>query len=122
MTTNDIPKNPAHRRAWIVYQLRLRGLTLGTLAKLHNVDRTTTRKALGTPYPRMERVIADVLGLAPQQIWPERYEADGRPKTGLRSQQRSALSPKGKVARKAALRNGCAEPAAIRSRASRGAA
>jgi Ner family transcriptional regulator len=122
MTTTDIPKNPAHRRAWIVYQLRLRGFTLGTLAKLHNVDRTTTRKALGTAYPRMERVIANVLDLAPQQIWPERYDVNGRPIRGRDPVSRSAVSPSGKVARKSALSNGCAARSGIRSRRSRGAA
>jgi lambda repressor-like predicted transcriptional regulator len=27
----------------------------------------------------MERIIAKTLGIAPKQLWPERYDQDGRP-------------------------------------------
>ncbi len=34
-------------------------------------------QALRHPYPKMERIIADTLGLPPQELWPERYNDDG---------------------------------------------
>jgi Ner family transcriptional regulator len=74
-----IPSTPAGRRAWLLYRLRLVGLDFGKIAKELGLDRSTPRTALWRPYPRMERVIAGKLGLAPQQIWPERYNDAGEP-------------------------------------------
>jgi Ner family transcriptional regulator len=80
MTTNiqqPVPATAAARRAWIKYQLELRGTTLGKLAASKGLSRTTVNKALAVPYPKMERVIALALGLTPQQLWPERYDETG---------------------------------------------
>ena len=79
MPAPTIPKNPAHRRAWILYQLRLRGETLGTLAKRHGVSRKSTSTAMTRSYPRMEQIIAAAIDLSPQTVWPERYDHNGRP-------------------------------------------
>jgi len=35
-----------------------------------------------SPYPRFERIIAEHLGLTPQELFPERYDADGLPLRG----------------------------------------
>jgi Ner family transcriptional regulator len=74
----ELPTTPAARRAWIKFQLELRGLTLGALARKKRISRKTVQKALHFPYPKSERLIARALGLQPQQIWPERYGADGK--------------------------------------------
>ncbi|MBH0026313.1 helix-turn-helix domain-containing protein [Pseudoalteromonas sp. SWN29] len=35
--------------------------------------------ALHRPYPAIERIIADVIGVSACEIWPERYGKDGKP-------------------------------------------
>lgn len=79
MLSIDIPSNPVARRAWILFQLKLKGHTLGSLARSLGVSRNTTCSALHRQYPRMEAAIAKKLGLRPQQLWPERYLGDGTP-------------------------------------------
>lgn len=79
---NEIPDDPVQRNEWIKFQLRMRGSSLSKLARRLGVSRQAVRNALSAPYPKMERVIADELGLPPRAIWPERYErrgTEGRP-------------------------------------------
>ncbi len=64
------------RNEWIKFQLRIRGSSLSQLARDLGVTRQAVRNALSSRYPRMERVIAAEIGLAPETIWPERYRAD----------------------------------------------
>lgn len=92
---NDIiPRHVDDRREWIKYQLALRGLTLGLLANRWGLSRKTVQKALHTPYPRMEKLIAEALGHTPQELWPERYD----PVTGKPNRRRGR--PRGQGARK----------------------
>lgn len=80
---SQIPANPRQRREWIKYQLRLRNSSLAQVARDHGVSRDAAILALRKPYPRMERAIANALGLEPIQIWPERYDENGRPNRPL---------------------------------------
>lgn len=75
----DIPTHPAARWEWIKYQIRMRGLTLAELARRLGVELGTLVAVKRTPYPRMERAIANVLDLQPAMIWPERWNHDGTP-------------------------------------------
>ena len=81
MTTSpdpeSIPADPGQRNEWIKFQLRLRGSSFSKLARDLGVTRQAVRNALMVRYPRMERVIANEIGLHPQTIWPERYRVDG---------------------------------------------
>ncbi len=43
----------------------------------NNVSGEAIRRALSTPYPRSERIIADAIGEPPHAIWPSRYDANG---------------------------------------------
>lgn len=79
----DIPTTEPQRRAWIKYQLELRGYTLSSLARELGVSRHAPKLALDRPYPRMERAIAEKIELRPEQVWPERYDADGKPNRPL---------------------------------------
>jgi Ner family transcriptional regulator len=63
----------------IKYRLRRHGYTLTSLGRVLGVTRHAVGLALRQPYPRIERAIADILGLEPAAIWPERYDADGNP-------------------------------------------
>ena len=78
-TTKRLLANPKKRRAWVIYQLLLKGQTLADIARGANVERQTLYHAFDRPYPRMERVLADAIGLTPQQLFAERYDADGLP-------------------------------------------
>ena len=85
MPNLDTSKKPALQdwhRADIKAALEKRGFSLAQLALLHGYERSCTAKALHHPWPMMERLIADTIGVAPQQIWPSRYHHDGRPKSG----------------------------------------
>lgn len=75
----DIPEKPDHRREWIKYQLRLKGYSLGALSRELGLCRSAAKEALYRHYPKMERDIAEKLGLKPWEIWPERYDDQGRP-------------------------------------------
>ena len=49
------------------------GWSLRQLSLKHGLAPNTMKAALERPYPKAERIIAEVLGLKPEDIWPERY-------------------------------------------------
>lgn len=77
--TNAPREKTAFSRSWIRLNLGLRGFTIQSFAKKHGVKAGTVGKVFTVPYPRMERLIADTLGLPPEIIWPSRYDSAGRP-------------------------------------------
>lgn len=82
-TTQELLRDPLRRRDWVHYQLRLQGRTMASVADNAHpkpVRRQTLYQAFLRPYPRMEKLIADALGLTPQQLFPDRYDRDGLPK------------------------------------------
>lgn len=72
--------NPDTRRSWVIFQLMLQGRTLADIARAAGVQRQSLYHVFGRNYPRMEIVLAEALGLRPQQLFPERYDAHGLPK------------------------------------------
>lgn len=84
MLTLDTPKKPAAGdwpSHYIVYRLRERGLSLRRVAVRKGYSPGSPAKTTKTPWPKMERVIADAIGVTPQEIWPSRYRPDGTPKS-----------------------------------------
>lgn len=79
MNTADIPLDPALRWEWIKYQLRTNGTSLAKLARELRVTGPAIKNVKRTAYPRMERAIAEALDLDVEQLWPERWNADGTP-------------------------------------------
>lgn len=79
MTHLLVPLEENARREWIKFQLRVRRSSLSALARELGVSRHAPRLALVKPYPRMEKAIADKLGLKPMELWPERYDEQGQP-------------------------------------------
>ena len=69
------PATEPARRIVILAALRLRGWTLGTIARELGCSRSAPRMALRRPSLPMEREIATRLGTTPEVIWPERYAA-----------------------------------------------
>lgn len=76
----SIPEDTEKRREWIKYQLKIRGISIAKLAREHDVSRQALSTALVRSNPRWEYVISSALGVAPNAIWPERYEYAGRNK------------------------------------------
>ena len=63
----------------VLAALKKRGLSLAGLSVANGYHPTAAGKALKQQWPAMERLLAEALGLVPQEIWPSRYDAEGRP-------------------------------------------
>jgi lambda repressor-like predicted transcriptional regulator len=74
----NVPNDPAERRGWIVWQLRLRGSSLAAIARRLGVVPQSVHGALNAPSERIEVAIAEDLGLPVQKVFPERFAPDGR--------------------------------------------
>lgn len=58
--------------------LHKRGFTFKGLALANgyrSVDACS--QSLHRPYPKVERIVAAAIGVAPEEIWPSRYKANG---------------------------------------------
>ncbi|GEO81960.1 hypothetical protein ROR02_20910 [Pararhodospirillum oryzae] len=92
----SIPKNPAERRAWIIYQLRLRHLSLRALARREGVShQAVSAAAAGGGHRPLQEVLAAALGLTPQSLFPELYDPSGNRVGPTRDPQRSRRGPGG---------------------------
>lgn len=68
--------------------VRKSGITLKALSEKHGYQADACRRATRFPWPAVEKIIADALGLSPQAIWPSRYDAKGHPLTRRKSTAR----------------------------------
>jgi Ner family transcriptional regulator len=109
--TKKLLSKPDTRRAWVIYQLTLRGESLASVARRKGVSRQAMQKVLTHPYPKMEKVLADFLGIAPSSLFPERYDQHtglpnrmrGRPvKSVVESTKHTSRAPRRNVHAKAA--------------------
>lgn len=57
----------------IIAGLRKRGTSLAALSRQAGLASSTLTNALNRRWPKGERLIAEALGVAPEQIWPSRY-------------------------------------------------
>lgn len=69
MKVNDRDWHKADIRA----ALEKAGTTYQKLAEENGIAGSTLRNALRFPYPKCEKIIADRIGLTPEEIWPSRY-------------------------------------------------
>lgn len=91
--------------AEIVAALRMKGYSLRQLAILNGYGNPNSlTKALHKPYPLAEALIAEAIGVEPQEIWPRRYDAHGKPNRGP-SGQKPLLPPNAKPSRLRQVRN-----------------
>lgn len=76
-------------RDWHNWDIRAalgkKGYTLAKVARDNGYARTSPNEALRKPWPAMERIIADIIGVQPWEIWPTRYDDQHRPLRGLGS-------------------------------------
>ncbi|WP_347253829.1 helix-turn-helix transcriptional regulator [Leminorella grimontii] len=60
-------------QADIIAALRKKGTTLAAVSRSAGLSSTTLANALVRPWPKGEKIIADVIGINPEVIWPSRY-------------------------------------------------
>ena len=70
--------DPIARSAKIKAQLFERGLSLRAVDRANGLTPNTCAQALRDPHAAAEQAIADALGIAPSELWPERYDDAGR--------------------------------------------
>lgn len=79
------PKKPVPQdwhKADIVAAVHKRGTSLQRVSRQHRYHPNALHMALHRPWPKAERIIADIIGVSPQEIWPSRYNRDGTPRSG----------------------------------------
>ncbi|MEX9251789.1 helix-turn-helix domain-containing protein [Pseudenterobacter timonensis] len=64
---------PDWHPADIIAGLRKRGTSLAAVSRNSGLASSTLANALNRRWPKGERLIAEALGVAPEQIWPSRY-------------------------------------------------
>ena len=57
----------------VLAALKKRGVSLAGLSVAHGYHPTAAGKALKQPWPAVEILIAEAIGLPPWRIWPSRY-------------------------------------------------
>jgi Ner family transcriptional regulator len=73
--------------------IRKTGITMNELARRNGYSVSAVRMALRRPSPDVEAIVAARIGMLPQEIWPSRYDGDGRSLTGGRRTQRHIIRP-----------------------------
>lgn len=68
-------ENADMHRFDIVAALHKKGLTVKQLSLDAGLGSSTLSNALSRPYPKAEKIIAQALGMEPEQIWPSRYSS-----------------------------------------------
>ena len=76
---NDHPSAADWHPADVLAALKKRGHSLAGLSVANGYHPTAAGKALKQPWPAMERLVAGAIGVAPQEIWPSRYDSEGNP-------------------------------------------
>lgn len=61
----------------ILFELRQRGLNAANVAAKARISRYTVYGGMERPYPKVNDLIAEALGVPRQVIWPQFYDADG---------------------------------------------
>lgn len=94
-TEHSIPASAQERPAWIIYQLKLRGLTLSEIARQNGWSRWAVANALRLPSYPQELALAEALELPVERLFPERYR-DGRRLHPVKGSRGGAASQRSK--------------------------
>jgi len=57
----------------VLAEIKERGTSLRKISLAHGYHARTLYSALSRRWPRAEQIIADAIGVTPQEIWPSRY-------------------------------------------------
>lgn len=84
MTNQQSQKKPVAQEDWhpsdIKAALEKLGWSLRQLGFQHGyTGQASFSEAFRKPWPKVERIIADTLGVKPEVIWPSRYDSHGLP-------------------------------------------
>lgn len=88
-------KKPAGKdwsASYTEHRLKDAGWNFAKLARHHGyASRSTFLHAVARPWPKGERLLAEAIGVAPETIWPSRYQcnADGTACNGRRGEMKS---------------------------------
>ncbi|PTP90120.1 MULTISPECIES: helix-turn-helix domain-containing protein [Vibrio] len=63
-------------RADIKAALEKKGLSYAGLARSSGLKSGTLHNAIARHWPKGEKIIADAIGVTPQEIWPSRYQSN----------------------------------------------
>jgi len=67
------------RWLWIRTQVKLKGFSLAQISVSHGYHKSAAGLVRYYRYPFFEKIIADIVGVPPQVLFPERYTPDGQP-------------------------------------------
>ncbi len=94
ITEKHIFSDPEKRRAWVLFQVKLQGRSLAQIGKENGIaTRQNIYETFRRPYPRIEKIIAEAVGLTAQELFPERYGPDGLPNRPM-GRPKKSLIPK----------------------------
>ncbi|EEA0729280.1 DNA-binding protein [Salmonella enterica subsp. enterica serovar Newport] len=72
MLRNEVASQDWHREH-IVAAVHVKGLTLRELSLRAGLKKDSLKNVLYRSCPKYERIIADAIGVSPDEIWPSRY-------------------------------------------------
>jgi len=62
----------------IIAALKKQGTSLSAVSRKSGLASSTLENALNRYWPKGERLIAEELGILPEEIWPSRYHLSGK--------------------------------------------
>lgn len=67
-------KEDWHRQD-VLAAIRKKGISVAELARRNGYSNPTTfYNVFKMPYPKVEKIVAEFLGMQPEEIWPSRYK------------------------------------------------
>lgn len=63
----------------IIAALKSEGWSMRQLSMANGYTANAVQTALHRPYPKMEKLISQAIGVSAHEIWPCRYDEDGKP-------------------------------------------
>ena len=72
---NPPPAVKDWHRNEIICAIRMAGGSVASLSRAHGLAEGTLANALNRPWPKGELIIANAIGVSPEQIWPSRFLA-----------------------------------------------
>lgn len=79
MINKTTQKKSDWHRADIKARLEKKGYSFARIAKENGYVANATNTVLRRPWPKIERIVAGIIGVKPQTIWPSRYDKAGQP-------------------------------------------
>ena len=76
---SNSPDSADWHPADVLAALKKRGHSLAGLSVANGYHPTAAGKALKQPWPAIERLLAEAIGMTPREIWPNRYDSEGNP-------------------------------------------